>query len=82
MHEVGIAASILDAVRTEAARHAPARAVKVGVRIGQMAGVDRDALAFSFEVLLPESGLAPLELALETGATDELEFCYLELEKP
>ena len=82
MHEVGIAASILDAVRIETARHAPARVVKVGVRIGQMAGIDRDSLAFSFEVLLPDSGLAPLELAVETGTADELEFCYLELEIP
>lgn len=82
MHEVGLAASILDAVRIETALHAPARAVKVGVRIGQMAGIDRDSLAFSFDVLLPDSGLAPLELAIETGAADELEFCYLEIEEP
>jgi Zn finger protein HypA/HybF involved in hydrogenase expression len=82
VHEVGIAASILDAVRTETALHAPARAAKVGVRIGPMAGIDCDSLAFSFQVLLPDSGLAPLELAVETGAADELEFCYLELEKP
>ena len=35
MHEVGIAAGILDAVRAETAPRKPARAVKVGVRIGE-----------------------------------------------
>ena len=80
MHEVGIAAGILDAVRTEAAAHRPARAVKVGVRVGDMSGVDANSLAFCFEALVKGSDLDPLELAIEPGAADELEFAYLELE--
>lgn len=82
MHEVGIAAGILDAVRTETAAHQPARAVKVGVRIGDMAGIDPDSLSFCFEALVKDSDLAPLELAIESGQADELEFAYLELEEP
>jgi len=82
MHEIGIAAGILDAVRSETVTHQPARAVKVGVRIGQMSGVEPDSLAFSFEVLMKGSDLDPLELAIEPGAADELEFLYLELEQP
>jgi hydrogenase nickel incorporation protein HypA/HybF len=82
MHEVGIAAGILDAVRTETAARQPARAVKVGVRIGEMAGIDPNSLSFCFEALVKGSDLEPLELAIEPGKADELEFAYLELEEP
>lgn len=82
MHEVAVAGGILDAVRTETAARRPARPVKVGVRIGEMAGIDPESLAFCFEVLVKGSDLEPLELAIERGAADELEFIYLELEQP
>jgi hydrogenase nickel incorporation protein HypA/HybF len=82
MHELGIAASILDAVRQETATHRPARAAKVGVRIGEFAGIDPASLAFCFEALVKGSGLEPLELAIEPGAADALEFAFLELEEP
>ena len=82
MHEVGIASGIMDAVRTEVKMHQPARATKVGVRIGEMAGIDPQSLAFCFEALVKGSDLEPLELAIEQGQADELEFAYLELEEP
>jgi hydrogenase nickel incorporation protein HypA/HybF len=82
MHEVGIASGILDAVRKETHMHGAGRATKVGVRIGEMAGIDPQSLAFCFEVLVKGSDLEPLELAIEPGRADELEFAYLELEEP
>ena len=82
MHEFGIATGILDAVQKEAAMHRPARAVKVGVRIGAMAGIDPESLSFCFEALVKGTDLEPLELAIEPGQADELEFAYLELEQP
>ena len=82
MHEVGIASGILEAVQKETAAHQPARPVKVGVRIGAMAGVDPDSLTFCFEALVKGTDLEPLELAIEPGQADELEFAYLELEQP
>ena len=82
MHEIGIASDILDAVRKETAARPPARATKVGVRIGEMAGIDPSSLAFCFEALVKGSDLEPLELAIEHGGADELEFTYLELEEP
>jgi len=82
MHEVGIAEGILNAVRTEVAARKPARATKVGVRVGEMSGVDPNSLTFCFEVLVKGSDLEPLELAIEPGRLDELEFIYLELEEP
>jgi hydrogenase nickel incorporation protein HypA/HybF len=80
MHEVTVAAGILDAVRAEVAAQKPARAIKVGVRIGQMAGIDPESLAFCFEALVKGTDVEPLELEIERGSADELEFCYLELE--
>jgi Zn finger protein HypA/HybF involved in hydrogenase expression len=82
MHEVGIANSILEAVRTEVAAHAPERATKVGVKIGAMAGVEASSLSVCFEVLVKGSDLEPLELEIQPGTEDELAFAYLELEEP
>jgi hydrogenase nickel incorporation protein HypA/HybF len=65
MHELSIANSILDAVRAEAARRPGARLVKVGVRVGELSGVQPDALAFSFEALVRGSDLEPLALEIE-----------------
>ncbi len=82
MHELGIAESILDAVRKEAVVNSPARPVKVGVRVGALAGIDPDSLSFCFEVLVKGSDLEPLALAIEPGAADQLEFAWLELDEP
>jgi Zn finger protein HypA/HybF involved in hydrogenase expression len=81
MHELGVAASILDTVQREAAPYAPAHAVKVGIRVGRLAGINCDALAFAFEALVQDSQLEPLDLVIEKGAADELEFRYVELEQ-
>jgi len=80
MHEVAIAGGILEAVRTEVSARKPARPVKVGIRIGELAGIDPASLAFCFEALVQGTDLEPLELEIERGPSDELEFCYLELE--
>ena len=82
MHEVGVAAGILEAVRKEIAIRESARATKVGVRIGDMAGIDPESLAFCFEALIKGTDLEPLALEIEQGQADELEFAFLELEQP
>lgn len=51
MHEVGIASSILECVEAESRRYAGAQVLAVGVRIGELSNVDRDALSFAFEAL-------------------------------
>ena len=48
MHELGIANSILDGVAKEIERRPGSRPTRVGVRIGELAGVDPDALRFGF----------------------------------
>ncbi len=65
MHELGIACSILETVREEAEKRPESRLLKVGVRIGEISGVEPDALAFSFDALVEGSELAPLELVIE-----------------
>jgi len=65
MHELGIATSILECVQAEAQRHPGSRITKVGVKIGELAGVDRDALQFGFEVLVKDTEWEPLVLELE-----------------
>jgi len=65
LHELSIAAAILDRVAAEAARHAGARFTKVGVRVGELSGVDPEALSFGFEALTMESPWEGLALEIE-----------------
>ena len=68
MHEMGIANSILDGVAAEVRRRPGSRAVKVSVRIGELAGVDPDALTFAFEALTLDTPMAGLTLEVEYRA--------------
>ena len=77
MHEMGIASSIMEAAWTESRLYPGHRAAKVGVVIGEYAGVDTESLRFCFETLA--SGLE-LDIAWRIGS-DELKLAYLELEE-
>jgi hydrogenase nickel incorporation protein HypA/HybF len=66
MHELGIATSILDCVEKEARRHPGQRITKVGVKIGELAGVDVDALQFGFECIVKETEWGHLKLEVES----------------
>lgn len=65
MHELGIAQSIVESVREEAARHGAGRVVRIGLRVGEMSGVNAEALRFSFQVIVQDTELAPAELDIE-----------------
>jgi len=65
MHELGIAASILESVEKEAQRHPGKHISTVGVKIGELSGVDAEALQFGFEVLVKDTPWEPLALQLE-----------------
>ncbi|HYA24486.1 MAG TPA: hydrogenase maturation nickel metallochaperone HypA [Terriglobales bacterium] len=65
MHEMGIANSVLHAVRTEMLHHPGAYPSKVCVRVGQMAAIDEDALRFCFEAMTRETDLEALVLEVE-----------------
>jgi hypothetical protein len=77
MHEMGIASSILEAAWTESRLYPGNRPAKVGVVIGEFAGVDTESLKFCFETLA--NGIE-LDITWSTGS-DELKLAYLELEE-
>lgn len=65
MHEMSIVDSILESVRIEARRF-PGRHIRtVGVRIGELAGVDPEAMQFCFEALVAGTDLEPLALDID-----------------
>jgi hydrogenase nickel incorporation protein HypA/HybF len=65
MHELAIANSILDAAQAEARLRPGMRIAKIGVRVGDLAGVDPDALSFCFEALVKETDHDPVVLEIE-----------------
>ena len=82
MHEMGIASSVLDAANVEAARRPGSRVMKVGVRIGDWAGVDPESLRFCFDALVA-GGSPPLPaLDIDFRPGNELDLVYVELEEP
>ena len=62
---MSIAASVLDAIHTEAARHSPARVTRAGLRIGELSGVEPESLRFCLETLVSGTDLEPLAFELE-----------------
>jgi len=82
MHEMGIADSVIEAVRAEITRHPGARATRVGLRLGEWAGVDEHSLRFCLEVLVQGTELEPLALEIDFRPRGtELDIAYLELEE-
>jgi hydrogenase nickel incorporation protein HypA/HybF len=65
VHEMGIASSLLEALETEARRFPGARLAKAGLRVGELAGVDRDALSFCFEAITRGTPWETLVLEIE-----------------
>ncbi len=65
MHELGIANSVLQAVRTEAARHPGTLPCKVGIRVGELAAIDQESLRFCFEAITRETEFESLALEVE-----------------
>ena len=82
MHEMGIANSVIEAVRVEVTRRPGARATKVGLRLGEWAGVDAESLRVCLEVLVKGTELDPLALEIDLRPRgSELDIAYLELEE-
>lgn len=66
MHEISLVASILDQLEEELAKRPGSRFSKVGLRIGDLAGVDVDSLTFGFDALVKDTHWEPLALEIET----------------
>ncbi len=65
MHELGIAQSIFTSVLEEAHAHGGGRVTRIGLRIGELSGVNAEALRFSFQVTVQDTELAQAELDIE-----------------
>ncbi|HEY3384427.1 MAG TPA: hydrogenase maturation nickel metallochaperone HypA [Vicinamibacterales bacterium] len=68
MHELSIAQSIVDSVREHAAGHVGRRVLRVGVRVGEISGVNADALEFCFGMTVKDTDLDGVGLDLERVA--------------
>ena len=65
MHEMAIAEGILDIAREHAVRENSARITKIGLLIGEMAGVEEDALRFCFSSLVNGTLAQDAELSIK-----------------
>ena len=65
MHELGIAVAVLNAIRIEAVRYPNTRVSKVGLRIGELAGLDAEAFRFCFEAIVRETEFETVQLEIE-----------------
>ena len=66
MHELSIAQSVVDTVEKELASRPGALLRKVGMRVGELAGVDADSLRFSWDCLTRETAFEGVALEIET----------------
>jgi hydrogenase nickel incorporation protein HypA/HybF len=65
LHEMSIARAIMDAVQTEAGLHQGAHLTRVGLRIGELSGVEPESLRFCLETLVSGTVLDPLAFEFE-----------------
>ena len=65
MHELSIISSVLDQVEQLQKQHEGKRFSKVGLRVGELAGVDVDCLRFGFEAVVKDTQWEQLMLEIE-----------------
>ncbi len=65
MHELSIAQSLVETIRETAAAHSGGRVRRVGIRVGELSGVQPDALQFSFDIIIRGTDLEGAALDIE-----------------
>jgi hydrogenase nickel incorporation protein HypA/HybF len=65
VHELSIATAILESVEREAAQRQGAHMLTVGVRIGELSGVDVDSLTFGWEAITKGTSHEELKLKIK-----------------
>jgi hydrogenase nickel incorporation protein HypA/HybF len=65
MHEIGIASAIIEASEAEAERRTGAKLIRIGIRIGVLAGVSNDALRFAFMALTQGTELGTVDFEIQ-----------------
>ena len=62
MHELSLLLALAEQVQAEAQRHGALRVLAVELRIGSLAGVDAEALAFAFPLAMAGTAAAAAQL--------------------
>ena len=65
MHELSLANSLVRIVRSERAAGSAGGRLRVGLRIGAIAGIDTEALRLDFDALVRDTDLAGVTLDIE-----------------
>ncbi len=65
MHELAIASAILDRAKAASDRNGGGRVLRIGLRIGEISGVEPEALAFGIEALSKGTPLEGVVLEIE-----------------
>ncbi|MER5183147.1 hydrogenase maturation nickel metallochaperone HypA [Streptomyces sp. NPDC002896] len=65
MHELSLAAAVVEAAEAVALEHGAASVESVRLRVGELAGVVPDALRFSFELVADGTVLSGAELLID-----------------
>jgi hydrogenase nickel incorporation protein HypA/HybF len=65
MHELAIAQAILDRAQAASEKNGGGRVLRVGLRIGEISGVEPEALSFGIEALSKGTPLEGLSLTIE-----------------
>ncbi len=65
MHEFGIASSIVDTLTDEAKKRPNSRLVGVGLRIGEVSGINAESLEFCLQSLVKDTDLAAIGIEIE-----------------
>jgi hydrogenase nickel incorporation protein HypA/HybF len=79
MHELSVALSLVD-IATEEGGRLGGRVCAVHVKIGQLAGVAKEALAFSYDIACQDTPIAGSRLVIVESEGRELELVALEIE--
>jgi hydrogenase nickel incorporation protein HypA/HybF len=79
MHELGVAASILDIVRAHVPAGQAGAVREVRVRIGDRAGILIESLEFCFGVAVAGTPYASAALVVDRVAGDDLHVVHVEL---
>jgi hydrogenase nickel incorporation protein HypA/HybF len=83
MHEMGIAASVLDIVRQHVPDAAAPLVRRVTLRVGELAGVQADSLRFCFEAIVAGTPYQSATLAIDyVAATRRCRRCLTEFPAP
>ncbi len=81
MHELSIATAILDQARQQWDLRPAGRLTKIGLRLGDFAGVDVNSLTFCFEALAKDTEFEPVTLDIERTERDDLQMAFLEFDE-